>query len=146
MKYVSHLVLACFLAFSGFQATWADESSATHRQTIQLLQTHCAECHGPSQQKGGFRVDDPKALKEGGDSGEAGIVPGKPGESSLLLRITGEKGKRMPPKGPALPEADTKLIRDWIGVGAPWPADFKVSQKKTHWAFQAPLRAPLPAV
>ena len=146
MKHVSQLVLAVFFALSGANWARADESSATHRQTIQLLQTHCAECHGPTQQKGGFRVDDPKALKEGGDSGEAGIVPGKPGESSVLLRITGEKGKRMPPKGPPLPEGDTKLIREWIGVGAPWPADFKVSQKKTHWAFQPPLRAPLPEV
>ena len=146
MKNVFILFFACFWAFSGAQFSRADESTATHRQTIQLLQTHCAECHGPTQQKGGFRVDDPKALKEGGDSGEAGIVPGKPGESSLLLRITGEKGKRMPPKGPPLPEGDTKLIREWIGVGAPWPSDFKVSQKKTHWAFQAPQRAALPAV
>lgn len=140
------LIWGLVLVWSGL--TWArgDDSTGSHRQVIQLLQTRCAECHGPAQQKGGFRVDDAKGIKEGGDSGEAGIVPGKPGESSLVLRITGEKGKRMPPKGPPLPDGEIKLIRDWVGVGAPWPDDFKVQQKKTHWAFQSPVRPPLPQI
>ncbi len=142
------ILLAILCLVPGLPASMAhaDENTATHREVIQLLQTRCAECHGPLQQKGGFRVDDPKAIKDGGDTGEPGIVAGKPGNSTLFQRISGGKGKRMPPKGPPLPDGEIKLIRDWIGVGAPWPSDFKVSQKKTHWSFQAPTRPALPKV
>ena len=146
MKNYSLLVLTLFGPFLLSKEGRSDESTGTHRQAIQLLQTRCAECHGPTQQKGGFRVDGPKSLFEGGDSGDKGIISGKPGESAVFLRITGAKGKQMPPKGPPLPEGEIKLIRDWIGVGGPWPSDFQPAQKKTHWAFQAPKRPPVPEV
>ncbi len=146
MKNYLLLVLTLFGPLLVPRVGQADESTGSHRQAIQLLQSRCAECHGPSQQKGGFRVDGPKTLFEGGDSGEKGIVAGKPGESAVLLRIMGAKGKQMPPKGPPLPEGEIKLIREWIGVGGPWPVDFQPAQKKTHWAFQNPKRPPLPEV
>ncbi len=142
----SYLILVCFLPFFLPIEVRSDESTGTDRQAIQILQSRCADCHGPTQQKGGFRVDGPKALFEGGDSGDKGVIPGKPGESAVLLRIMGAKGKQMPPKGPPLPESEIRLIRDWIGVGGPWPKDFQPAQKRTHWAFQSPKRPPVPTI
>jgi hypothetical protein len=101
-----------------------------------IFTVQCARCHGPEVQKGGFRLDRRESAFKGGDSGEPAIVPGKPGKSALLSRLTSrDREERMPAKSEPLPAAQIALLRKWIDQGADWP------DSVTHWAFQT-LRAP----
>jgi hypothetical protein len=49
------------------------------------------------------------------------VAPGDPANSYLYRKITGAgiTGDRMPQAGPALSDAQIKLVRDWIRRGAP---------------------------
>ena len=76
-------------------------------------------CHGPAQQKNGFRLDRRSDAMRGGTI--AVIGPGNSAGSRLYLRLTGgEYGLQMPPTGP-LSATDLNLIKDWIDQGAVWP-------------------------
>ena len=94
-----------------------------------LIAKNCLECHGPEKQKGKFRLDSKEAAFKGGDSGLAGIVPGKSADSKIYKAITLPKGHDdiMPPKGEPLSKANTDLIKAWIDAGADWPSGLKLS-------------------
>jgi hypothetical protein len=87
-----------------------------------LLREHCVECHGPSQQMRGLRLDRRRdALPNRVGANGARIVPGDSARSVLFQRLTGpQAGPQMPPAG-ALPEQKIKLIQAWIDQGAVWP-------------------------
>ncbi len=59
-------------------------------------------------------------MREGGESDEPAIVPGKPDESYFIAQITPAKdGKAaMPQKKPPLSKAEIELITRWIAQGA----------------------------
>ena len=62
-----------------------------------VLAAHCWECHGPTKQKSGLRLDSREAILKGGETGPA-LVAGKP-ESSLLVEAIGYEGSvQMPPR------------------------------------------------
>ncbi|WP_152052316.1 PSD1 and planctomycete cytochrome C domain-containing protein [Tautonia marina] len=106
-----------------------------------ILSDTCVRCHGPdaSQRAADLRLDTAEgALADLG--GYAAIVPGKPEESELYLRIAEEVADfRMPPadSGKSLSAEQIELIRQWIAQGAPW---------EEHWAFTPPKRPPVPPV
>src|SRR5437660_12428875 len=77
-----------------------------------LLREHCVECHGPSQQMRGLRLDRRRdALPNRVGANGTRIVPGDSARSVLFRRLTGTKfGPQMPPAG-ALPEPKIKLIQ-----------------------------------
>ena len=85
-----------------------------------LMQASCQGCHQPAKAKGDYILTDVKRLIAGGESGEAVVLPGKPGESFLLEQITpDENGKaEMPPRDKALHETEIALIKRWIEEGA----------------------------
>ena len=87
-----------------------------YRQVRPILQRNCSGCHQPSKAGGKFILTDFAGLLAGGEQG-AGIVAGKPDESSVIDNITGEK-PAMPPKGPPLPKEQVELITKWIAQGA----------------------------
>jgi mono/diheme cytochrome c family protein len=135
------------------ETPWTDQQLRDFETQIRpLLHQHCVECHGPTKQKGGLRVDGRSWMIEGGDSGPA-IEPGAP-EASLLMEAIDYQGLEMPPSG-QLPEALRKKLREWIAQGAPWPdetdspdspggSDSKeghLPQGTDHWAFR-PLHQP----
>jgi mono/diheme cytochrome c family protein len=98
-------------------------AKADFRSDIQpLFQQHCIECHGPSQQMGGMRLDrrsSAMAIRNG-----TTIGPGNGEGSRLYLRLAGTKfGQRMPPTGPLSAE-QINLIKTWIDQGAEWPDEF----------------------
>lgn len=90
---------------------------------------NCLECHGAQKQKGKLRLDSKDTAFKGGDSGMAGIVPGKSADSRIYKVITLPKGHDdvMPPKGEPLSKATTDLIKAWIDAGADWPSGLKLS-------------------
>ena len=87
-----------------------------------LLREHCVECHGPSQQMKGLRLDRRRdALPNRVGANGARIVPGNSARSLLFQRLTGtQSGPQMPPAGP-LEESKINLIQTWIDQGAIWP-------------------------
>lgn len=119
-----------------------DERSIDFATEIRpILSDTCVRCHGPdaSQRAADLRLDTAEgALADLG--GYAAIVPGKPEESELYLRIAEEVADfRMPPadSGKSLSAEQIELIRQWIAQGAPW---------EEHWAFTPPERPPVPPV
>lgn len=84
-----------------------------------LFKAHCYECHGPKQQKNGFRLDRRRDAMRGGTI--AMIGPGNSAGSRFYHRLlSDEYGAQMPPTGPLEPEK-FELIKAWIDQGAKWP-------------------------
>ena len=109
-----------------------------------ILSDKCFRCHGPDEQerKGGehgLRLDLAKGALE--DLGGAfAIVPGKPEKSELIARVTStDEEEIMPPlkTGKSLTKAEIELLRSWIASGGSYA---------THWSYEPPKQAPLPAV
>lgn len=107
---------------------WAEEKTPVgdeapvsfFKQVLPILRTrNCTGCHQPAKQGGDYVMTDFAALLKGGESGEAAVVPGKPGDSALLAQITPKNGKAdMPKDGPPLTEPELALITRWIAQGA----------------------------
>jgi hypothetical protein len=103
-----------------------------------ILNQNCVPCHGGVRQKNGVSFIFREEALGVGKSGRRTIVPGKPGESELIARVTStDPESRMPYHGPALPPQQIALLREWIKQGAKW---------EDHWAFVAPKPQSLPAV
>ena len=123
-----------------------------------ILAGHCNTCHSAdTNSKGGLRVDDRNGLLAGGATGPA-VVPGKPGESLLLRRVTHKDVKRrMPLEGSPLSDEQVADLTKWIADGAAWPAvrlPLSLGKpkaryeklKKEHWAWQPRADRKAPAV
>ncbi len=111
------------------------------REIRPLLSDNCFGCHGPDAgtRMAGLRLDrkeDALAARRRG----AAIVPGKPAESLLYVRVAEtNEARRMPPLSShkKLTPDQIATLKRWIEGGAPW---------QEHWAFQAPVRPAVPAV
>ena len=123
------------------------------RDVKPIFAKHCAQCHGPTKQRGDLRLDTAAHAMQGGNSGAA-LVPGKGNASRLVQAITAAKDtndlKMMPPSDrPRLTAKEILLIKAWIDEGAKAPAKEEVAGAGTgssHWSFKAPVRPTPPAV
>ena len=100
-----------------------------YKEIRPLFQTHCLGCHQPAKQSGQYEMTQFSQLLQGGESGDAAIVAGKPDESGLIDQITPVDGAAaMPKEGKPLAPAEIELIRKWIEQGAQddTPASAKV--------------------
>ncbi len=117
---VTSLTLVLAGALSG-RAARADDAIDFGRDVQPLFKSHCHECHGPKQQKSGFRLDRRRDALRGGTMTMIG--PGNSEASRLYLKlITDQYGPQMPPTGPLEPE-QLNIIKLWIDQGANWPDD-----------------------
>ncbi len=147
LKTVSFLVLAASILVMPRPVHSAGEPDF-EREIQPLLDRHCWECHGASKQKAGLRLDNRLGALTGGDGGPA-LNPEHGGESLMIRMILGSEGpdKRMPPKGPPLPEESVALLRRWIDSGAAYPADRLTARTESdHWAFLPLKRTDPPAI
>ncbi len=107
-----------------------------------ILVRSCVGCHGPTKQKGGLRLDSRDfATKTGA------VVPGKPGESELLKRVSANDDARMPleTEKPLSP-AEIAKLKLWIEQGAKWPEKAGSKPDPLDWWSLKPLKKPvLPA-
>lgn len=107
-----------------------------------ILSQNCFLCHGPddADRKGGLRLDVREDALKPAKSGARAIVPKHPEGSEMLKRIThSDPDEVMPPtkSGKKLSPTETELLRRWISDGAPYAK---------HWAYEKPVRPPLPNV
>jgi len=151
---MSHIrwVVAAVAVVAGITARApAAETVDFEKQIRPVFKTYCVECHGPTKQKGGLRLDGKVFAVAGGDHG-ALFVAGKSDKSLLVRRVTAEDAAdRMPPKGKGLSAADIALMKAWIDAGANWPEtaedrDAAKDRRLGHWAWQPILKAAVPAV
>ena len=115
------VVLWAFL-LSGTLTAQAPAKVDFARDVQPILRQHCVECHGPSQQMRGLRLDRRRdALPNRVGANGARIVPGNSSASPLYRRLTGnESGSQMPPDAP-LRQEQIDVIKAWIDQGAEWP-------------------------
>ena len=120
-------------------ATSRPTRSITARTSSPVLQERCYACHGALAQKSKLRVDSGANLLKAGV-----IVPGKPGESELIARVSSEDDEtRMPPEGHALKPEQIAKLKAWIEQGAKVPADDAPEpDPRDHWSFRTPVRPP----
>jgi hypothetical protein len=113
-----------------------------NRQVQPILSGHCYKCHGPDDKsrEASLRLDRRESATAEAESGALPIVPGKPAESELVLRIRATDGDMLMPPAEAnkpLTDAQKQILEQWIAEGAEYEA---------HWAFVPPRQASLPAV
>jgi mono/diheme cytochrome c family protein len=114
-----------------------------------LFEDRCYDCHGPDKQKAQLRLDKRVSLLQGGDSGFAAMVPGRPEESFLLEAVKGvDPDAIMPPKGDPLTKAQIDLLERWIAEGGQWPGqmDDVVEVTTDLWSLQPVERSEVPVV
>jgi hypothetical protein len=113
-----------------------------NRDVRPILSNHCFQCHGPDREtrEAGLRFDVREAALAPLGDGRRAIVPGDPGASELIRRVTHpDPGVVMPPPdvGEALTAEQVETLRSWIASGAAY---------ERHWAFEPPRRPPAPEV
>jgi hypothetical protein len=122
-----------------------------------VLVGKCYKCHSSNlpAPKGDFALDTKDGLLKGGATGVA-IVPGKPGESRLLMALRyADTDLQMPPSG-KLPDTVIADFEQWLAAGAPdprtaplasavatAPQGMSVEEGRKWWAFQ-PLEVVAP--
>jgi hypothetical protein len=110
-----------------------------NRDIRPILSDQCFRCHGfdAKTRKADLRLDDRDAAIAENDGFRA-IVPGKPTESEMIVRIfSSDPDEVMPPpdshKTLTLEQKD--MLKRWIAEGAPY---------QPHWAYLPPKRPALP--
>lgn len=89
------------------------------RDVRPIFQAQCHGCHQPAKANGGYVMTVAEALRKGGESGTAAIVPGQPDKSELVAQIVVANGQALMPKGkPALTANQIELVKRWIAEGA----------------------------
>ncbi|MEA3208718.1 MAG: hypothetical protein QOE70_1775 [Chthoniobacter sp.] len=118
------------------------EKVSFNRDIRPILSENCFQCHGTDAEKreGKLRLDQRESALKGGESGLRSLVPGKPDESELMLRIlTDDPDDHMPSKktGKVLKPQQIELLRRWISEGAEYQG---------HWSFIKPERPAVPSI
>jgi hypothetical protein len=109
-----------------------------NRDIRPLLNQNCTSCHGGVRQKNGVSFIFREEALGVGKSGRPTIVPGDPGASELMARVSSrDPDSRMPYHAPPLTREQISLLRQWIKEGAKW---------SDYWAFVPPAGRPLPEV
>jgi len=108
-------------AFSAAPSSAVSDKVDFRHDVQPLLKQYCIECHGPSQQMHGFRLDRRRDAMRGGTL--VMITPGNSAGSRLYQKLIGSRyGPQMPLTGP-LSQQQIDVIKAWIDQGAEWPDD-----------------------
>ena len=131
------LLLMCLVAAS---ATVARGAITYNRDIRPILSENCFPCHGTDSaaRKASLRLDRSSEVTNKLDDGAVPIMPGHPENSELVRRIFATDDDRMPPAkaNKVLKPKEMELLKQWITDGAKY---------EPHWAFIAPVKAPLPS-
>ena len=114
--------LLCVCFFSNALPAQVPTKVDFARDIQPVLRRHCVECHGPSQQMRGLRLDRRRdAMPNRVGANGARIVPGNSAASPLYRRVSGSQFGVQMPLGGTLPPEQINIIKAWIDQGADWP-------------------------
>ncbi|MBK8566333.1 MAG: DUF1553 domain-containing protein [Saprospiraceae bacterium] len=124
------LAVATSLAFVLYRYAVGKKAGVDYNTEVKpILNKHCLSCHGGVRRKAGFSLltrEDALAVTE---SGKPAIVPGHPGQSEFIRRLTlDDPEERMPYQEASLTKAEIAILTQWVKEGAKWD---------THWAFRS---------
>ena len=122
-----------------------------------LLVAKCQACHGSAPRMAGLDLSSAEGFQKGADSGV--LIGGSDAAESRLMRAVGYEGRiKMPPAG-RLKAEEIAAIRQWVEMGAPWPAEkakvaeanaakpgADLTQQRKFWSFQPVRKTAPPAV
>lgn len=104
-----------------------------NRDIRPIFTKECTSCHGGVKEAGNISFIYRTKAVNPAKSGKIPIVPGKPEESEVMIRLRSKDPDEVMPKpkhGPSLPDAQIALIERWIFQGAKW---------QNHWSFELPV-------
>lgn len=121
MRFVFFVVIAAGSASSFLASAQVNPKIDFVRDVQPVLQEHCYECHGASQQMNGLRLDRRRdVIPNRVGANRAAVVAGDSSRSAVYLRVSGTKaGRQMPPAGPLSAE-QIDTVKRWIDQGADW--------------------------
>lgn len=114
----SRLLLALFICPAALHAAPLD----FYRDVYPFLKSNCISCHNKTTAKAGLNMETPELMIQGGDSGPS-LVPGKSGESLVVLASLHQNDMEMPPannKSGAqnLTPEELAILKRWVDEGA----------------------------
>ncbi|MFT5241043.1 MAG: hypothetical protein ACI9OU_001874 [Candidatus Promineifilaceae bacterium] len=127
------------------------------QQVFSILEKRCYACHGAEKISSGLVLTHRDGLVAGGKRGSA-IDAENPEKSRLLAMINhADLTLRMPYEKPPLNDADKKILRDWVMMGAPYHPEREYeptvrsggaidAKARDYWAYQPPRKTDPPAV
>ena len=126
--------LLCAVASNSTLRAEDDASKAKVKLTYDdhvrpLLKRRCASCHSGDRTEADLDIANFVALMQGGGSG-AVIDAGSADDSYLFRLVNHDDSPEMPPGGGKIPDAEIKLLRDWIDQGALENSDSKAKKRK----------------
>jgi hypothetical protein len=129
------LIIAGLLIASA--VTHAADKLQYNRDVRSILAENCFACHGPDSaaRQADLRLDKREVAIE-----HDAIVPGKPDQSSLIVRITSTDVDAVmpPPKSKKkLTASQIETLKRWVAQGAEY---------EPHWSLVAPVRPAVPQV
>ena len=156
----ARLGLAAICAMGQTAVAEAQTGPVTFTDHIRpIMERSCWNCHGAAAQLSDLDLRTREGALEGGSRGPA-LVPGRAEDSRLFRMVAGLDQPAMPMSGDALTAGELEAVRAWIDGGAHWDAAAATSaadaraaleggglppEAREYWAFQRPLRAPVPA-
>src|SRR6187549_4095748 len=107
-------------------------------QVKPIFNKKCITCHGGVKAKSNFSLLFREDALKPAKSGKYPIVPGYPGKSEMIRRITNnDPDERMPYKHDPLTKEEISILRKWIKQGAEWGE---------HWAYVPVKKPELPEI
>ena len=125
----------------------ADDTEVANTEALYLERVRtvfyerCIACHGVLKQEAGLRLDSGRHVLKGSETGPV-VATSDPDASLILKRVNSQNlSERMPPEGEPLHPEQIAALRQWIGLGAKFPADEREeSDPGSHWAFIPPRK------
>jgi len=112
-----------------------------YNRDVRPILAKCFTCHGHDSKAvmANLRLDQKDTATQKLANGGFAIVPFHPEKSEVVERINAKNALQMPPtySNKVLSDEERKVLTDWIAQGAEY---------KSHWAFTAPVRPPVPTV
>ena len=155
MIIVTRLLRCLWLAIAIVIPALAEEPARPlfERDIASIFSANCVSCHGMENRKAGLDLRTPPLVFRGSDKGPV-IVKGSAASSPLYQKIS--TGAMPPGKLLKLSKDQVELVRRWIDSGAEAARRYdeltkaeapEITEKdRQFWAFQKPVRSPLPKI
>ena len=117
----------------------AQQTVSFRNDVLPILEERCQTCHQAGSGEASLSLVRHQDLLTGGRSGPA-VVPGKPADSLIVAKVSGER-PAMPKVGEPLLQEQVRLISRWIEEGASDDTAGGPAGTGTWWSFR-PLERP----